>query len=225
MESLQQRLKSIPVGDYQTLYEILLEQYGPQGWWPLIELKETEPYTGYHIADYSWPKLPIHRFEIAIGAILTQNTAWKNVETALRQLQDAHLLSPQAMLDATETKLKTAIKPSGYFNQKARKLREWCGFYEQLDGAIPSRESLLTIWGIGPETADSILLYAYAQPFFVIDNYTKRLLFALGWCAVDVGYEKLQTEFHNNLTRDIHLYQEFHALIVCHNKHVRFLPV
>jgi len=186
----------------QKLYKELLKEYGHQGWWPLIDVN------GYHHKDYSYPKNKNQIFEICVGAILTQNTSWKQVEKALINLSKLKALEPKALKELNNNKLKKAIKPTGYFNQKAKKLKIFAEFYLDLKGKTPTRIQLLEIWGIGPETADSILLYAYKQPTFIIDAYTKRIMNFKG------KYDELKQLFEDNLKKDYKLYQEFHALLV-----------
>ena len=162
------------------IYNMLLKLYGPQGWWPLLNCKGINPtktgaVKGYHPNDYSYPKNDRQRFEICIGAILTQNTSWPQVEKALLNLKGLNALNPEEMKNLKLEKLKQAIKPAGYFNQKARKIKEFTDFYLSLNNKISTREELLELWGIGPETADSILLYAFKVPTFVVDAYTKRV--------------------------------------------------
>lgn len=208
-----------------TIYEQLLHAYGPQGWWPLLDFDGINPtktgsVKGYHPGDYSFPKTDGQKFEICLGAILTQNTAWPNAEKALLNLKAANALRPHAILALPEEKLKEAIRPAGYFNQKARKLQEFAKFYSALKGNAPKRKDLLGIWGIGPETADSILLYAFSQPVFVVDAYTKRIFSGLGFFSEKAGYDEVQKLFEDNLPKDYKLYQEFHALIVEHAKRI-----
>ncbi len=195
------------------LYHKLLKEYGPQGWWPLLRLPAR-----YHPSDYSLPRTSKERFEICAGAILTQNTAWKNAERALEGLSKKGLLSPERLLRAGREAVEEAIRPSGYYAQKARKLREFARFYKELRGRTPPREALLSLWGIGPETADSILLYAYKEPRFVIDAYTRRVLASEGLLppaeAKRLSYEELQLLFEEALPRSVPPYQEYHALLV-----------
>ena len=191
-------------------YKKLLKTYGPQSWWPVFGPKKSA------------------QFEIAIGAILTQNTSWINVEKALRNLIMARMLSPEAIMACHPARLKTLIRPAGYYNQKAKKLRlfsQWLlknhgGKLEKLF-ALPTtqaRAGLLTQWGIGPETADSIILYAGNKPVFVIDTYTKRFLAGHG--IVFKTYQEYQNYFHTHLPRSAKLYNEFHALLVVWGKNV-----
>lgn len=195
----------------QHLYAYLLKEYGAQGWWPLLS-------TGYHKNDYSYPKTAEQRFEICVGAILTQNTAWNNVRTALRNLKAINALSAKRMADMGESALKKAIRPAGYYNQKARKLKGFARFFVDLKGRTPTREELLAVWGIGPETADSILLYAYNKPSFVVDAYTKRIMRNLGLIDSKAGYDDVKALFENALKLDAALFQEYHALLVEHAK-------
>ena len=205
----------------QSFYENLLKEYGHQGWWPLLCCKGCNPtktgsVKGYHPKDYSYPKTDNQRFEICIGSILTQNTSWVNVEKALINLKRLKSISAKAILGLGSDDLREAIKPAGYYNQKARKLKEFAKFYLLLKGKTPLREELLSVWGIGPETADSILLYGYKIPSFVIDAYTKRIFSNLGF--KEDSYDSLKELFEKNLKKDYRVYQEYHALIVEHAK-------
>jgi endonuclease-3 related protein len=199
------------------LYDHFLKKYSFQGWWPLLDCDGCNPtktgsIKGYHPKDYSYPKNEQQKFEICIGAILTQNTAWHNVEKALFNLKKIKTLTPLSIKKLNILKLKKSIKPAGYFNQKAKKLKIFADFFIKLDGKTPTRDELLDVWGVGPETADSILLYAYKVPSFVIDAYTKRLMQKLGYS--EKSYDKLKKIFEDSLEKDYKLYQEFHALIV-----------
>ena len=185
------------------LTNTLLSAYGRQHWWP----GET-------------------RFEVMAGAILTQNTAWKNVQRALLNLKSAGVLSPTKMAALSPAQLADLIHPAGYFNIKAQRLGNLCRFVLQQGGvaalsAWPSellRRSLLEIKGIGPETADSILLYAFDRPVFVIDAYTRRILRRLDMIQGDEPYEVLRALLERGLDADSGLYNELHALIVEHAK-------
>src|SRR3989338_4334575 len=140
---------NMPSNTLLKIYTHLLKSYGPQGWWPIDGI--------YHKGNYEIPKTNSQRFEICIGAILTQNTSWLHVEKALTNLKNLNALNPNSLKDFPLSELKSAIKPAGYFNQKAKKLREFTSFYTTLKGRTPTREELLNLWGIGPETADSML--------------------------------------------------------------------
>ena len=215
--------RRIPLAE---LAERLYAAYGPQGWWPLLEHRGSNPtlagrLTGYHPGDYSFPHSEAQRFEICCGAILTQNTAWPNVEKALQALAHHGLLAPRRMLAVDEERLQQAIRPSGYFRAKARKLRAFCEFCLQLSGRPPSREQLLQVWGVGPETADSILLYGYSQVEMVVDTYTLRVLLHHGYQRREPGYAAAKAYCERNLPRSLHGYQEFHALMVEHAKRLR----
>ncbi len=192
-----------------SIHATLLSTYGPQGWWPI---------NGKYDSSFKdRKKTPNEQFEIAVGAILTQNTAWTNVEKSLQSLKSANLLSPSAILKTPTDHLASIIRSSGYHNQKAKKLKELA----KSDLTSPSREHLLDIWGIGPETADSILLDAYNHPTFVIDAYTKRIISRLGIIKKqqkDITYDELQEFFHNQLPTDYKLFNEYHALLVQHAK-------
>ena len=205
------------------IYNILLKLYGPQGWWPLLGCKGTKPtktgaIKGYHPRDYSHPKNNIQRFEICIGAILTQNTSWPQVEKALLNLKELKALTSQAIKKLNLEKLKQAIKPAGYFNQKAKKLKIFAEFYINLKEKTPTRDELLNVWGIGPETADSILLYAFKVPTFIVDAYTRRVFVNLGFIDKKAKYNEIKKLFENNLPKNPRIYQEYHALIVEHAK-------
>lgn len=188
---------------FHQVYKKLLNQYGQQHWWP---------------ADTP--------FEMMLGAILTQNTAWINVERAIANLKSQSCFTPQDILKAPLPKLAEWLKPSGYFNIKAQRLRNYCQWYvdagefsslSQLDTET-LRKQLLAINGVGPETADDILLYAFARPVFVIDTYTRRIFSRLQLVAEDVGYETLRLQFETSLKMDTGMFNEYHALIVRHAK-------
>ena len=194
---------------YQTLYK----EYGPQGWWPINNK--------YNIGDYSIPKNKEQEFEIILGTILTQSTSWKNVEKTLNILRKNKLLSREKLEAINELELAKLIKHSGYNNQKARKIKEYLKF----KGSI-NRTGLLSIWGFGPETTDSVLLYAYKQPTFVVDTYTKRIFTRLGLIHEKDSYDKTQELFHDNLEKDYKIFNEYHALIVEHAKqHCKKTPI
>jgi len=177
-----------------SLYKTLLKEYGKQSWWPTTSDNK--------------------RFEIILGAILTQNTSWKQAEKAIANLKKNDLISQEAIKKVSLRKLASLIKPSGYFNQKAKRLKIINQFLEK--NKNPTREQLLEVNGIGPETADSILLYAFNQPYFVIDAYTKRIMQRIGY--KEECYDELQCLFQNNLPKDYKIYNEFHALFVEHAK-------
>jgi endonuclease III related protein len=187
-----------PLDEY---FNSLFTALGPQHWWPA--------------------KTP---FEVIIGAILTQNTSWTNVATAISNLRDADLLSPSAIQSAHIRRLERLVRPSGYYRQKARKLRAFCAFLEAEFGgsldrmfATPTivlRQKLLGVFGIGPETADSILLYAGGHEVFVVDAYTKRMLARHGWVRENPKYADIQWIFERQFPHDAKVFNEFHALIV-----------
>lgn len=185
------------------LYDRLLDTYGTQRWWP---------------AESS--------FEIVVGAVLTQNTSWKNVEKAITRLKATGNLELGRIAALTQDELAELIRSSGFFNVKAKRLKNLCGWLKSRGGldALTKwdtgrlRQSLLSINGIGPETADDILLYAFQRPVFVIDAYTRRLLNKLGLAGGQEDYETLRQMFEACLARDHRLYNEYHALIVRHAK-------
>ena len=174
--------------------------------------------TGYHPGVYEFPRTESERFEIILGAILTQNTAWTNAETALFNLQKLEALSPGAFQKLGDAALLKAIRPAGYYNSKSRYLRAVTNFFVGLQGAIPERNELLAVNGIGNETADCILLYAYGRPEFVVDAYTLRLLDSLGLLPSAGKYMDVKNMFERALKPDVPRFQEYHALIVEHSK-------
>ncbi|PIR66925.1 MAG: endonuclease [Parcubacteria group bacterium CG10_big_fil_rev_8_21_14_0_10_36_14] len=187
------------------VYKKLYGYFGSQGWWPIFDIKIGE--CKYNCSENIKQN---NKFEICIGAILTQNTAWKNVEKALANLSPE--ISPEKIL--THKKLEKVIQPAGYYNQKAKKLRIFSKWWLQNKKA--TREELLGLWGIGPETADSMLLYAFNQPIFVIDTYTKRLCKELG--VEFKEYDEYRKFFESQLPPDPKLFNEYHALIVAWGK-------
>jgi endonuclease-3 related protein len=185
------------------LLDHLLDAYGPQHWWP---------------GDSA--------FEVMVGAVLTQNTAWSNVERAIDSLKAAGALSPKVIAALTPERLAALIRPAGYFNVKAKRLQSFCLFLveaggEPALGTLPTaalRARLLAVHGIGPETADDILLYAFGRPVFVIDAYTRRLFGRLGLATGDEGYEELRIGVERAIGADAAALNELHALIVHHAK-------
>lgn len=181
------------------LYQILLSSFGYQNWWPID--------ADYHKTHNTDPK-----DEVIIGAILTQNTNWKNVEKALENLKTHKLLSLKAIKHADIELLKELIRPSGFFQRKAKILKD----ISSID-IEPTRENLLNIKGIGKETADSILLYAYDKPYFVVDMYTKRIMERLFGLTFK-EYDEYSDFITSHIPQDINIYKEYHALIVEHAK-------
>jgi endonuclease-3 related protein len=190
----------------RSYYDALFAVHGPQHWWP-----------------GSTP------FEIIVGAILVQNTSWTNVATAIEHLRRAKLLTPRAIEKISTPRLQRLIRSSGYFRQKTKKLKAFVRFLRhEYQGSLNKmfraptqtlRDQLLAIHGIGPETADSILLYAAKHPVFVVDAYTRRILERHGHPQARLGYEDVRQLFERNLAPDVALYNEFHALIVHTGKH------
>ncbi|MGE0081964.1 MAG: endonuclease III domain-containing protein [Thiohalomonadaceae bacterium] len=192
---------------FHAVFRSLFDRYGPQHWWP----GETP-------------------FEVMVGAVLTQNTAWTNVERAIHNLKANAALEPAAIVAARHEDLAGWLRPSGYFNVKAERLRGFCAWYLERGGlealsGVPTaalRADLLAVKGIGPETADDILLYAFERPVFVIDAYTRRLFSRLGQVRGDEPYEELRARFERELrgtdAERVALYNEYHALIVRHAK-------
>jgi len=217
------------------LYKILQTAYGPQGWWPMPSCAGLPGYDliGYH-RDGAWlPGSPLGRCEIFCGAILTQNTAWRNVSMVLQNLHGQGLLDPQRLIGLSAVELAVHIRSAGYHNQKAKKLllalsAAWQGQWFESPANAPTRETLLALWGVGPETADCMLLYIWGVPSFVVDAYTRRLLGRLGWSLGfepdSCTYETIRTWFMQGLADVtdlpsgglVKLYNEFHALIVRH---------
>ena len=216
--------------DLLGVYDALLSSYGLQGWWPLKSRAGEDGFDlrGYHRGDYRHTISPEEKFEVAVGAILAQSTSWMNVEKALKNLNDAGLLSLHGIKKTPPHKLSPLIKSSLYHNIKAKKLKAFTDFvYENFDGDVESllalpltelRTTLLSVWGIGPETADSVILYAAGKPSFVVDAYTKRIFGRLGVVSGNEPYEQVKEFFEKNLPRKAPLYNEFHALIVEHAK-------
>lgn len=165
-----------------------------------------------------------------VGAILTQNTAWLNVERAIAALRQRDALSVHALLTLPETELAALIRPAGYFNQKARRLKTLAAFLaaqgvadaparlREQGSPMALRQRLLALNGVGPETADSILLYALDLPIFVVDAYTRRIFSRLGMIDSHAGYDAIRQQFEAALPPDAALFNEYHALIVAHAK-------
>lgn len=182
-------------------YGLLLKELGPQGWWPA----ET-------------------RLEVILGAILTQNTTWRNAARAIANLRQARLLDLDRLCAEPESRLQTLIRPAGFFRQKARTIGAFLGWLDAAQGgslrrmfarpAAQLRSALLEIRGLGPETVDAILLYAGRKAVFVADAYSRRILSRHGMLAADSTYPEAQEFIHRNLAPDAGLYNEFHALLV-----------
>ncbi len=198
------------------VYNTLFAAFGHQGWWPLNNR--------HHQGR---PRTNRHKFEVCVGAILTQNTSWKNVEKSISNLIKHSIIAPKKIAGINKNKLAEFIRSSGYYNQKAKSLKvfskyvldNYNGNLERMFGkdVTALRAELLSIKGIGPETADSIILYAAEKPIFVIDAYTKRVFSRLGFCDEKIKYRDLQNIFMDSL-RDsknkTELFNEYHALIV-----------
>ena len=190
------------------IYERLYEQHGPQRWWP---------------ADTA--------LEVMVGAVLVQATAWTNAAAAIANLERSGALSASAIREMPIEDLEILVRPSGFFRAKARKLKALCEFLNSRyadDIDAMSRHStdtlrveLLSVYGVGEETADDILLYALGHPVFVVDAFTQRLFYRLGMCcSPKTGYRRLQHMFHASLPADVELFGEYHALIVRHGNSV-----
>ncbi len=200
------------------VYRLLRGAYGPRRWWPVTPPGGTTPlYTG-------GPRSELQRFEVAVGAILTQNTAWSNAARAIESLNLLGAMSPRAIGRMELPALAAAIRSAGYFNQKAKRLKTIARYFAS--HRIPTRAGLLALDGVGPETADSIMLYAFGERCFVVDAYTRRLFGRLGLVAQSDPYEEIRDRFERNLPRRVFVYREYHALIVEHGKLVcRKLPI
>lgn len=185
----------------QHVFEKLLDRFGPQQWWP--------------------GDSPL---EVMIGSVLVQNTAWKNVERAIDNLRDADALHPKKILALSAAELAELIRPSGYFRLKEKRLRNLMEFFvREYDGSLVAmrkndaqtlREQLLGVHGIGPETADAILLYALEKPVMVVDTYTHRVFARHGWISYETDYHQLQDHLASELPEDVATYNELHALLV-----------
>ena len=204
---------------YQTLYK----RYGAQGWWPFINYDKTN--SGYHKLNYNFPRNQNEVFEVCLGSILTQNTTFKSVVKSLHNLNDLDCINSKDIESMDIDVFKEAIRPSGYFNQKAKYILEFIKFFHKLNGTTPRREELLKVLGVGEETADSILLYGYNKPQFVVDAYTKRVLIELDIINPKAKYKDIKELIENSLKNIIKdenelviVYQEYHALIVEHSK-------
>ncbi|MHB8106393.1 MAG: endonuclease III domain-containing protein [Candidatus Cryosericum sp.] len=195
------------------LFDILFAAFGPQHWWP---------------GDTP--------FEVAVGAVLTQNTSWSNVEKAIASLNAAHAMTAAGLLGLPVSDLEQAIRPAGYYRVKAQYLRtlaEWVNrraavdlsnFASEDTGTL--RRELLALRGVGRETADSILLYAIGKPVFVVDAYTRRIAVRLRLLPEGTDYESIQQYFLAGLPRDVQLFNEFHGLLVhLAKEHCRARPV
>ena len=181
------------------VFDTLHTAFGDQHWWPAN-------------SDY----------EVMVGAVLTQNTAWRNVERAIANLRQADLLQPAAVMALPAEQLAERIRPAGYFNIKTGRLRNLTAALLD-DGGVdawrqwetaPLRRRLLQVNGVGEETADSILLYVFQRPAFVVDTYARRIFTRLGVLGGDESYGAIADRFHADLRRDSHLFNEYHALIV-----------
>jgi len=212
------------VNSSESIYSSLLKRYGVQGWWPVLN-----PGTGCSVYSGGFPSGSRTMFEICIGAILTQNVAWKNVEKSLMQLKSSGLLSPRILHETENSVIAGLIRSSGYYNQKAIKIKSFLDWFrgygysfsrlQKLDTAV-LRKELLSVRGIGPETADSILLYALNRKIFVVDAYTRRIFSRLGLVDPSCTYDDLQLFFHKKFHSDTAGYNEYHALIVAHGKEI-----
>jgi len=212
------------MSELEKIYFILRKTYGRQGWWPVFSSEKMACEYGVGA-----PRDDADRFEIVIGAILTQNIAWKNVEKAIGALKVKKILSPRKLQKTENEFIALCIKPAGYFNQKTIKIKNFLKWFNKWDYSFDElkrmktevlRDSLLEVNGIGPETADSILLYAMNRKIFVIDAYTKRIFSRLNLVSDGDSYDSVQNFFHREFNGTIRKYNEFHALIVAHGKDI-----
>lgn len=211
---------------FEKLYHKLLAAYGPQGWWPLLDHNGSNPTAagmlqGYHPGDYSFPKNRHQRFEICCGAILVQHAFWTSAERALVNMQEKGLIEPSSILETRVSTLAKAIEPAGFPKQKAQALITFARFFDGLGRRIPKRADLMNLKGIGNETADTMLCYAWGRRHFIIDAYKKRVFGDLRLINPDSSYAEIQKVFTANLASDIQVYQEYHALVVEHSKRLR----
>ncbi len=204
----------------QEIYFKLYESYGPQYWWPVTICGELKPTYNKDIIFSNK-----QRYEIALGAVLTQNTNWTNVEKAIINLNKNNMLLSEKILACSEDNLSEYIRPSGYFRLKAKRLKSmtkwWAENYPQILSCSKNvenmnywRNSLIKVNGVGRETADSILLYSFDLPTFVIDTYTKRIMHRHLKTPLNISYEGLRSIFMEGLDLNTEIYKEFHALLV-----------
>ena len=204
------------------IYETLLSTYGKQGWWPVTPKGGSRPRYGEPV------RTKRQRFEVVLGAILTQNTSWKNAESAIINLNRHGLVDAKALAAMSADEIAPLIRSARYYNQKAKKIKAYLDYKGPIE-----REGLLGIWGLGPETVDSMLLYAFGIPSFVVDAYTRRYFSALGCISADAPYDTIKAVFETavsealDATGDVpavrekrrgEIYNEYHALIVEHAK-------
>ncbi len=211
------------------IFKRLLEYYGPQGWWPIILADDGDSVYGlaggYHVNDYGYPQNDLQRLEICLGAILTQNTNWNNAVTALKALQSSGLFSLEKLATVEESELARQIRSAGYYNQKAGYIKNFVRYIDRnpFSGGMRQdtadlRKKLLKIKGLGPETVDCILLYAFNRCSFVVDAYTQRILGKLRIIENNTKYDVTKEIFESALAKDLVIYQEYHALLVSHGK-------
>jgi endonuclease-3 related protein len=197
-------------GRFMKVYEILRRAHGPRRWWPVTPPGGAKPlYTG-------GPRNDLQRFEVAAGAVLTQNTAWANAARALENLNRLGAMGPDALERMDLRSIARAIRSAGYYNQKAKRLKTIAAYFRTNRRA--TREGLLALDGVGPETADSIMLYAFGARVFVVDAYTRRLFGRLALVDPSAPYEEIRERFERSLPRRVFVYKEYHALIVEHGK-------
>ena len=183
------------------IYQYLFDHFGPRGWWPAKS-----------------------SFEVIVGAILTQSVSWRNVEKAILRMSQIGVLDPVAMRNLPQEQLEDLIRSTRYYRMKAKKLKAFLCFlhdnyHDNLEKLLNQpldklRQELLSIYGLGPETVDSILLYAGGLPIFVVDAYTRRIFYRLGYWEPKISYDQMQKYFHQHLAAETQLYNEYHALIV-----------
>lgn len=205
------------------IYFTLVENYPDVEWWPSGFYNSLDIDKSKYLfeTDENYPQENINQFEIIMGAILTQNTTWTSVEKALANLARYTDFNPYHILEFINEdidKFKQLIKPAGYFNQKTIYLKNIAEFFINLNGSIPKRSEVLAVKGVGNETADCIMLYAFKEKEFVVDAYTKRIFSYLGFINENATYHKVKKLFEDNFNGDVEEYGHYHGLIVEHAK-------
>lgn len=220
------------------LFDALFSAFGPQGWWPITPRGQAKPV--YHISNSTRTLTFREQTEIMVGAILTQNTSWTNVEKALAELHASGLVDFAKLVKASRSSLAKKIRSAGYYNQKSARLRSFSAYMVKNYGPslqalqqkdlLSLRQELLSLKGVGPETADSMILYAFSKPIFVVDAYTRRIFGRVGIAKKDATYADIQDLVHTHVPQDKDgstlFYKEFHALLVeLAKRHCRTKPV
>lgn len=213
-------IKNKNIVNIRKMFDLLYDSFGAQGWWPVYDLKSGK---SLYRKNFFGLLDEDEMFEISLGAILTQNTSWSNAEKAVGKLKKNGFIDYKKILIADERDIASLIRSSGYYNQKAKKIKNFSLWIKKEGGSLLRlkkmdpyhlRKELLLINGVGRETADSILLYSFYFPFFVIDSYTRRVYQRVSGDDRDYDYDELREIFENSIERDFKIYNEFHALIV-----------